>query len=160
MAAGATYFPIATTTTSAGNTSITLSSIPSTYTDLVLVMAGSNSAPSDLRMRFNGDTGSNYSTTVLFGDGGSASSFRESNQQSFYGAIGTSISNSIINIMNYSNTTTYKSAITRTNSNPYYPMAFLELWRSTSAINSITCYVTSGSYNAGVTFTLYGIEYA
>lgn len=153
----ATYEKIATTTTSAGNTTITLSSIPATYTDLVLVVSGSNSAASDLRMRLNGDTGSNYSSTVMYGDGTSATSFRESNQTSFYGAIGTSISNSIINIMNYSNTTTYKTVITRTNSNPFFPMAFAELWRSTSAVNSVTCYVTSGSYNAGVTFTLYGI---
>lgn len=155
-----TYEKIATTTTSAGNTTITLSSIPATYTDLVLIVSGSNSAASDLRMRFNGDTGSNYSSTVMYGDGTSATSFRESNQTSFYGAIGTSISNSIINIMNYSNTTTYKTVITRNNSNPFFTMAFAELWRSTSAVNSVTCYVTSGSYNAGVTFTLYGIKAA
>jgi hypothetical protein len=153
-----TYEKIATTTASGGSTSVTLSSIPATYTDLVLVMAGSNSSPSDLRMRFNGDTGSNYSSTVMYGDGSSSPSFRESNQTSFYGAIGTGISNSIINIMNYSNTTTYKTVITRTNSNSFFTMAFAELWRSTSAINSVTCYVTSGSYNAGVTFTLYGIK--
>ncbi len=159
MAAGATYFPIATTTTSGGSTSVTLSSIPSTYTDLVLVMAGSNSANSDLRMRFNGDTGSNYSATVLFGDGSAANSFRESNQTSFYGAFGPN-SNNIITIQNYANTTTYKTALTRSNMPHVYVFAMAQMWRSTAAINSVTLYVTSGSYNAGVTFTLYGIEYA
>lgn len=151
-----TYEKIATTTASGGSTSVTLSSIPATYTDLILIMSGSNSAPSDLRMRFNGDTGSNYSATVLYGDGGSANSFRESNQTSFYGAF-SSEANNIINIQNYSNTTTYKTAITRANVGSYV-MSMVQLWRSTSAINSVTLYVTSGSYNSGVTFTLYGIK--
>jgi hypothetical protein len=154
----ATYEKIATTTASGGSTSVTLSSIPATYTDLVLVMAGSNSANSDLRMRFNGDTGSNYSATVLFGDGSSASSFRESNQTSFYGAFGSAQSNNIINIQNYANTTTYKTALTRANMPGVYVFEIAQLWRSTAAINSVTLFVTSGSYNSDVTFTLYGIK--
>ena len=156
----ATYEKIASTTTSAGNTSVTLSSIPATYTDLVLIVAGTNSAPSDMRMRFNSDTGSNYSATVMYGSGSSAPSFRESNQTSFYGAFQTDQSNVITQIQNYSNTTTYKTEITRFNSAGNFTMAIVGLWRSTAAINSITCYVTSGSYNAGVTFTLYGIKAA
>jgi hypothetical protein len=153
----ATYKKIATTTASGGSTSVTLSSIPATYTDLVLVMAGSNSSNSDLRMRFNGDTGSNYSATVLFGDGSSASSFRESNQTSFYGAFGAN-SNNIINIQNYANTTTYKTAMTRANMPGTYVFSIVQLWRSTAAINSVTLFVTSGSYNSDVVFTLYGIK--
>jgi hypothetical protein len=153
----ATYEKIATTTVSGGSTSVTLSSIPATYTDLVLVMAGSNSANSDLRMRFNGDTGSNYSATVLFGDGSAANSFRESNQTSFYGAFGPN-SNNIITIQNYSNTTTYKTALTRSNMPHVYVFAMAQMWRSTAAINSVTLFVTSGSYNSDVVFTLYGIK--
>ena len=151
-----TYEKIATTTASGGSTSITFSSIPATYTDLVLVMGGSNSANSDLRMRFNGDTGSNYSATVLFGDGSAANSFRESNQTSFYGAFGPN-SNNIINIQNYANTTTNKTALTRSNMPGAYVFSIVQLWRSTAAINSVTLYVTSGSYNSDVVFSLYGI---
>jgi hypothetical protein len=154
----ATYEKIATTTASGGSTSVTLSSIPATYTDLVLVMAGSNSANSDLRMRFNGDTGSNYSATVLFGDGSAANSFRESNQTSFYGAFGSTQSNNIINIQNYANTTTNKTALTRSNMPGAYVFSIVQLWRSTAAINSVTLFVTSGSYNSDVVFTLYGIK--
>jgi len=153
----ATYEKIATTTASGGSTSVTLSSIPATYTDLVLIMAGSNSVTSDLRMRFNGDTGSNYSATAVFGNGSTAASLRESNQTSLFGSFGLN-SNNIINIQNYSNTTTYKTALTRANLPANYVIASVQLWQSTAAINSITLFVTSGSYNAGVTFTLYGIK--
>lgn len=147
-----TYEKIATTTASGGSTSVTLSSIPATYTDLILIMSGSNSAPSDLRMRFNGDTGSNYSATVLFSGG----SFSETNQSSLYGAFSAN-ANNIINIQNYSNTNINKTIITRANVSSYV-MSMVQLWRSTSAINSVTLYVTSGSYNSNVTFTLYGIK--
>lgn len=152
-----TYDRIATTTASGGSTSITFSSIPATYTDLVLVMGGSNSANTDLRMRFNGDTGSNYSATVFFGDGSAANSFRESNQTSLYGAFGPN-SNNIINIFNYTNGNTFKSALTRSNMPSTYLFGIIQLWRSTTAINSVTLYVTSGSYNSDVVFTLYGIK--
>lgn len=152
-----TYEKIATATTSAGNTSITLSSIPSTYTDLVLIINGTNSQPSDLRMRFNSNTSSIYSTTIIYGFTSSGSSSRESNQTSFYGAFQTDRSTIITNINNYANTNTYKTALTRFNSVGNFLSVFGQLWRSTSAIDSITCYVTSGSYNAGVTFSLYGI---
>ena len=154
-----TYEKIATTTTGGGETTVTLSSIPATYTDLVLVVGGSNSANTDLRMRYNGDTGSNYSVTAVYGDGSSAASLRESNQTSFYGAFAAN-SNVITNIQNYSNTTTYKTAITRTNLPGAYVFSIVQLWRSTAAINSVTLFVTTGSYNAGVVFTLYGIKAA
>ena len=72
----ATYEKVQSTTLSSTQSTVTFSSISGAYTDLVLVMGGSNSANSDLRMRFNGDTGSNYSVTVLFGDGSAANSFR------------------------------------------------------------------------------------
>ena len=56
-----TMTPIATNTLTAVASSVTFSSIPSTYTDLVLVLQGSFDSADDVRFRFNGDTGSNYS---------------------------------------------------------------------------------------------------
>ena len=59
-----TYTPIASHTASGSESSITFSSIPQGYTDLVLVFLGKvDSGSGDLGLRFNADTGSNYSTT-------------------------------------------------------------------------------------------------
>ena len=87
MAAGSTYTPIATTTASGSASSVTFSSIPSTYTDLVIVadILGAAST-ADAVLRFNSDTTSNYSETVIRGDGSSAASARYS--ESYINEIG------------------------------------------------------------------------
>ncbi len=65
----ATYTPIASATLAASTSSITFSSIPATYTDIVVVINDINSTGSfDTNIRFNGDSGSNYSRTGLRGD--------------------------------------------------------------------------------------------
>jgi len=97
----ATYEPIATTTLT-GGTSYTFTSIPATYTDLVLVVnAATASGSSNLAMQFNADTGSNYSFTRIFGNGSSASSSRAANvTDNYIGDIGTTISTNIIQVQN------------------------------------------------------------
>jgi hypothetical protein len=75
------------------------------------------------------------------------------------GRIATGGSVSILNFQNYSNSTTYKSVLTRVN-NSGFTMAWVNLWRSTAAITSITIYPYSGTFSSGSTFTLYGISAA
>ena len=166
MAAGSTYTPIATTTASAAS-SYTFSSIPSTYTDLILVVTAKNSnagtSANNWRFQFNGDTGSNYSDTFLTGNGSSASSSRDSSQAEIYWGASNQASNSdsvsIAHIMNYANTTTYKTMIARGNSAEAFTCASVGLWRSTAAINSIKIYSGGASTFTG-TLTLYGIAAA
>jgi hypothetical protein len=160
-----TYEKIETRTLVSASTSVAFTSIPATYTDIVIVAAGtiSASAPST-SIRLNGDTGSNYSHTVLTGDGSSATSFRNSNQTSMYttfnGAISSSPNANIVQVMNYSNTTTNKTVISRANQAQYGTDAIVGLWRNTAAINAIT-FITGGTgFAAGSTFTLYGIKSA
>jgi hypothetical protein len=166
MAAGSTYTPIATTTLGSSATSYTFSSIPSTYTDLVLVIQTqwTTSGNSDCGLRFNGDTGSNYSRTYVEGNGTSATSGRGSNENIMYitGYFSNTISTQIFQIMNYANTTTYKTAINRESSNPSDSNvgAKVGLWRSTAAINSVTIIGASKTFAAGSTFTIYGIAAA
>ena len=74
-----TYEPIATTTLGTSASSVTFSTIPGTYTDLVLVVAGTSAATNGNEMQFNGDTGNNYSFTLLYGTGSAAVSSRNSN---------------------------------------------------------------------------------
>ena len=82
MAAGSTYTPIATNTLGSAQASVTFSSISGSYTDLVLIInAGtSDASEQDCLIRVNGDTGSNYSATYMYGTGSSAASGRNANQ--------------------------------------------------------------------------------
>jgi hypothetical protein len=155
-----TYTPIYSTTLSATTASVTFSNIPTTYTDLVLVVQGTwaGTGYEALSLTFNGDTSSNYSRTLLNGTGTSALSSRESTSN--WGALGNDQSNSILHIMNYSNTTTYKTIISRGNSASNQVRATVGLWRSTSPITSITTQMASNSYASGTTFTIYGIKAA
>jgi hypothetical protein len=101
----ATYEPIATYTAPSAQASYTFSSIPSTYTDLVLVANFGKSADTAIKYRVNGDTGSNYSVTALYGDGSSAGSFRTSNVTSgefSYFASATALATALISFQNYS----------------------------------------------------------
>jgi hypothetical protein len=166
MAAGSTYTPIATTTLGSSAASYTFNSIPTTYTDLVLIINGSASTGTNMELQVgNGsvDTGSNYSDTWLAGSGTSALSGRDapnypsvilSNYYNFQGM-------TIINFMNYSNTTTYKTFLSRAGAADWATAAYVGLWRSTAAINTIK--IASGgatTWNAGTSFTIYGISAA
>jgi hypothetical protein len=153
----ATYEKIATTTLGSSATSTTFSSITGTYTDLVLVFQGTGVSGGTITYQFNGDTAANYSDTYMFSDG-SASSGLHTSQSAIFGAgINTSQCMQIINIMNYSNTTTYKTTLLRGNANGVgAAVAFVGLWRNTAAITSITLNLST-SFASGSTFTLYGI---
>ena len=159
MAAGSTYTPIATNTLSSGQNTVTFSSIASSYTDLVLVFSGSSASGQALLVRVNGDTGSNYSETALYGTGTSAASYRDSSVAfAEVGGVWNSQNITIINFMNYSNTSTYKTFLARNNDAGFRTQATVCLWRSTSAINSISIFPNSSvNFNSGSTFTLYGI---
>ena len=167
MAAGSTYTPIATTILS-GVSNYTFTSIPSTYTDLILIGSINGvSAAADIWYRVgNGsvDTGTNYSWTWLAGNGSATYSERASNNSKLYidgvATIGTG--NSIIrtNINNYSNTSTYKTVLTQRTDAAKEANAQVGLWRSTSAINTLQLGLDSGTFNSGTTLTLYGITAA
>ena len=168
MAAGSTYTPIATYTLASAASSQAFTSIPSTYTDLVLVMnlkgSTTNLYPA---LQFNSDTGTTYSVTYLTGNGTSATSGRTSGSNYAYITGSTVMSNtdfnfnSITNVQNYANSTTNKTAITRNNNAASATEATVNLWRSTSAITRIDvlCLLT-GNFAIGSTFTPYGIAAA
>lgn len=165
MPAGNTFEAIATQTLGSAVATVTLSSIPSTYTDLVLVITRGGDEGS-LRMYFNSDTGNNYSTTILAGTGSAANSTRQSNQNAIlingiYGATNTN-TNTIVQLQNYSNTTTNKTTISRGNIPDDETVACVGLWRSTAAINSISITAINGTglWLVGSTISLYGIAAA
>ena len=164
-----TYTPLATTTLGSTQTTVTFSSIPGTYTDIIIIAVmrttGANFQPI---LRFNSDSGSNYSSTTVWGDGSTAGSNRHSNQNGIYANPGAGIGTAgqfmpwIINVMNYANTGINKTTVERFNNTPSVVNAGVGLWRNTSAINSISLVAESGSndFQIGSTFTLYGVKNA
>ena len=161
-----TYTPIATANGTSSSGQITFASIPSTYTDLVLIAnAQSVSGQRQMYLTFNSDTGTNYSRTILYGTGSAAGSARNSNTQQtyldYYGIVeSANPCIHISNIMNYSNATTYKTMLTRANDAASGVDAIVHLWRSTAAINRIDIYLDAVAFATASTFTLYGIKAA
>ena len=158
-----TYTPIASTTLTATTTNVNFSSISGFYTDLVLIVSGTCSAGSYLTLRFNSDTSTNYSTTELYGDGTTAGSVRNSSNNYMYiGAIRTTQSNILTSIQNYSNTTTYKTVLSRTNNAATETKAVVGLWRATPAALTTIDVGTGGAntLQVGTVLTLYGIKAA
>jgi hypothetical protein len=159
-----TYEPIATQTLGSATATVTFSSIPGTYTDLILIALGASTGGSDVFCQFNGDTGTNYSWTRLSGNGSTAASSRSSSASNIRLTIAgypdTNAALMLASIQNYSNTTTYKTLINRANQATQGVDAIVGLWRSTSAITSIDVKTTPNTFNTGSTFTLYGIASA
>jgi hypothetical protein len=169
-----TYEPIATQTLTSAQSTVTFSSIPAIFTDLVLVTSVFSSSASGWGMNFNSDvTSANYGYIVSDGQGSSVQTVRQTapgrlqiGGWSIATGSTTKPSIGITNIFNYSNTTTFKQALTR--SQVYNSTTgggidmFSGVWKNTSAITSITISLDSVSYNfsAGSTFALYGIKAA
>lgn len=155
-----TYESIATTTFSSV-TDFTFTSIPSTYTDLVIIFNGVGSSVTNLTMQFNGDTNTNYSATYVLGDGSSVATSREGNTTSgTLTAVYTSGRSQVnVSIQNYTNVTTYKSYLARFSDATAQTSGMVGLWRSTSAISSIKILKLSSGTMSGFA-TIYGIKAA
>jgi len=179
MPAGNTYEAIASQTLGSNAASVTFSSISGSDTELVLVCSKQStaSAYADTRyyLNFNGDTAGNYSTTYIFGNGAVATSTRDTNRSQIDNLTPISTTPQFTlatyNIMNYSNSTTFKTTMQRAGqlnntsggggSGGILMGAAVSLWRSTAAITSlvVTC-AQNGQFATGSTFSLYGIKSA
>ena len=151
--------------------SVNIPNIPSIYQDLMLAVSArtDSSTLTSALLRFNGDSGSNYSSTMLIGNGSSATSERYSNE-SFVRvgyAIGSSqlasaYSAQTIHILNYANTSTNKTVIARDASDTSgsgITQLSIGLWRNTAAITSLAMYPETGpNWVTGSSFYLYGIK--
>jgi len=160
-----TYEPIATTTLGSAVQTFTFTSIPSTYTDLRLVItASATTGTIDTWLYMNNDTGSNYSGTRLSGNGTAASSAAFTNVSQNYDTNLSSISTlpCLIthDIFSYAGSTfkTYLTTVSMDKNGSGVVHRYVKLWRSTSAINRLdyTCAVST-TFAIGTTATLYGI---
>lgn len=170
-----TYTLISSNVLSVDTASITFSSIPSTYTDLVVRCSvrtdETGGTTSLLNMRINSTT-LNYSNTELRGDGSAASSTAQS--------AGTSTRIRYVNqdgstANTYANVELYIPSYTASQNKPFSAFAAQEqnsatagaawvvteaqLWRDTTAVSSLQFYNTSGfNLRSGSSFYLYGIK--
>ena len=169
-----TYDLIASQTLGSAASSITFSSIAASWTDLrlVTVLRGATGTGTsfELDVVFNSDTGTNYSYTQLTGNGTAASSFSgTSSTYAYCGAIiGPTATAGIIgintlDIFSYAGSTyktlLYSSSTDQNGGVNAFVARGVSLWRSTSAITSITL-TTNTSFATGGTANLYGIKAA
>lgn len=164
-----TYTPIATYTVSGSTTNtVTFSSIPQTYTDIVMIMnVATTTGTTYPTIRLNNDSSTLYSRTQLYGNGSAASSDRATGEPEWYFTIGNlptaanTFSSGIVHLFNYTNTTTFKTALNRSAETSIgWVGSRVSLYRSTSAITRIDFLTTANYYAAGSTFTLYGVKSA
>ncbi len=155
---------------SAGAANITFSSIPSTYEHLQLRILGRSTAVStdQISIRFNSDTGSNYSEHFLRGNGSSASAYGGANVTAVQTGIlpGTNQTASvfgglIVDILDYKNTNKYKTVrmITGYDNNGSGSIGiYSAAWRNTNAITQIDAFVTGYNFVQYTQIALYGIK--
>jgi hypothetical protein len=165
------YFPLgAVTVGSAGASSITFSSIPSTYKHLQIrgIIRQSAVGFDQALAQFNSDTGNNYSRHNLLGDGSTASaeSGVSVNKVSFAVIPGSNQSASVfgatvVDILDYANTNKYKTTRTLAgvdNNGSGYDWFSSGLWQNTAAITTITITPGSGNFVQYTQLALYGIK--
>lgn len=164
-----TYTLISRSTLSSSATSITLSSIPNTYTDLKLVVQFAWTADTtDGVIRFNSQTGNIYSQTTIRGDGSAASSSRELASDArtgirIIGNYGVSTNQVVLmaDIFNYTSSI-YKTVLTSISGNGSsvgQVARHVGLAQLTSTVSTIDLVKTlgTGSFASGTTVSLYGI---
>lgn len=174
MPAANTYEAIETYTLAASQASISFSSIPGTYTDLILVATAKSliaGATDSFGIAVNGVTSATYSRTYLETSGtGAGTSGRQTSQirivtDYVMGTAGNDFGVYTWNFMNYSNTTTKKTVLYRggnnSNTGGFNVQTTAYLVPTTSAISSLTIATMNGpNWAIGSTFNLYGIKAA
>jgi len=163
-AAAGAYESIASFSPSSGS-SVTFSSIPSTYKSLQIRYSCYSGVGVNISLQFNGDTGSNYTDHKLSGDGSSVTASGDVGQNRL--VIGTEGFSSnyrgvgIIDIIDYASTTknTTARAIGGLDNNGSGLMRlFSGVWLNTSAINEIKFQLAGSTFSGANTISLYGIK--
>lgn len=152
------YIALATTTLSSAVTSVTFSSIPATYKDLIVVFRGGASQNSYCGMQLNGDSASNYSYVEARFEVNGVFSEAGSNvwvPQRFTGTSDTFVT---YQIMDYAATDKQKTVLVRNGKATESVYMAAARWANTNAVTSLTLDVEgSRTWNVGSTFSLYGV---
>ena len=171
-----TYTLISSNVLSSSAASVTFSSIPATYTDLVIrasVRGDSAAAAVNMKVLLNNDTTTNYSGTSVYNSGTTGDSLQVSNTASPYSGLinaDTSTSNTFSNIEiyipDYLSTTSkpfntaFAPESNTTGGVGYSNWVSAQLYRGTSAVTRIDLILNGGNLMATSSFYLYGISNA
>lgn len=155
-----TYVLLNQITLAAISSSVTFSNIPQNYGDLILVVDGTNSATSSLRIRFNNST-STYFWVAMAGVGSGSGNTEAS---SFTAGLPSVITiqpshnyHYIAQIMDYSAADKHKTTLIRADIPEAGTQAQALRWSETTAISQINLFLDTANYNTGSTFSLYGL---
>lgn len=165
-----TYTPLATITVGSGGAStIEFTSIPQTYTDLVILLSsrtdqiGNND---DVSMRFNGSN-TGYSNRTVYSTGSTVLAGAPYTDRVYVGSVNASSSTNNIFSSNQIYIPNYASSIAKTassesvqenNAQQAFTLGIASLWNNTSAITSIILGYGSGNWIQHTKATLYGIK--
>jgi hypothetical protein len=141
--------------------SVTFSSIPATYRDLIVVFAGTRTGNNNVLVRVNSDTGSNYSYVGAssFSTSSSSSGTTATNFVSTLASLATDRQLNVIwQFMDYSATDKHKTTLTRFNDSGSEVAMLAGRWANTAAITSIQVFTGNNDFGSGATFNLYGIK--
>lgn len=156
-----TYTPISTILLTSSQSSITFTDIPQNYTDLILYGNFFFDTAVDMKLRFNSDTGNNY-TYVRISDTSQKSYNTYIQPRIGAGPYPAHPANYFINLMNYSNPYIFKSILSKfnhiTSGGAGNVANDVAQWRSLNPITSITISPDLGNWTANSLFTLYGIS--
>jgi hypothetical protein len=159
------YESIATANGTGSSTTITFSSIPSTFKHLQIRFNANSGAGTNINLRINSDSGANYTYHQLSGDGTSATASGGTSRTSifvgymtasYYGA-------SVVDILDYTSTTINKTVRSLGGSDANGSGSILirsGLWINTNAVSTIEIISASGNFTTASTFALYGIKEA
>lgn len=167
----ATYEKISSTTVSSAVSSISFTSIAATYTDLKIigsVKLNSSGVGSELYMRFNSNSGTEYSRTVMSGGGSSATGTQNSGQTYIRlnyvcDPTTTTFTDVYVYIPNYTNTATVHRCLGMLSRGSTSPAGIDYLvgtyHTSGAAISTITFTLEGGNnFASGCVWTIYGIK--
>ena len=163
-----TYVKIASVAVGVGGAaSIDFSSIPATYTDLLLIASTRTNNTNRTQQLFlnNDTTQANYAYRTLDGNGSAASSGNSANAYMFQSNISTDTASTFgsgqFYIPNYAGSTAKSfsvDSVAETNASASMAEMLAGKWSGTAVINQITLTPFAGSWVQYSTAVLYGIK--
>jgi hypothetical protein len=163
-----TYEAIATTTLGSNQSTITFTSIPQTYTDLVCVCVGYGAGGGgSILVKVNSNTSSIYNTNYVYTDGTTAVTSAKTGDNGnglYMGRLMTSTTDmggAYFHIMNYTSTSTFKTMIGQSVASAPITWYSIGNARTTTAVTRLDLTVESGyPFASGFQATIYGIKAA
>lgn len=154
-----TYIPLASTVLASPAGTVTFSSIPQTYRDLILVVSGTASSSAQIVCRFNAST-SGYTEQAMLGFSGGAIAYTVGVSYLSQLFVGTTATLSIMKIMDYSAVDKQKTALYSIASDGVTVGSTFGRWQNQSAINQVSLSPEGSgiTFLTGSTFSIYGVN--